>query len=422
VKHIVKVPWRAAVAVTVVVASFGALATAVSAGAQGSVRGFDGTTIKVGSMGIKGSLPLASLGAQARIKRFNDTKEIKGVKIQYTDYADDKQDPAVALSEARRLVTEDQVFAIVGDASANNPVSYFAQQHVPYFGGGFDYTYCSHTPSTKLWGFSIQGCIQPSNPSFVGDFFKAPLQYVQKASGKKRPTIVLFGANTDSGKTGLKFLAVSAKGAGFNVVGVQNTIPAPPPSDYTPYVQKMITADHGGPPDSIICEMTVECVTVWDQLKATGYKGKYISGLLADELVKILSGSAANGPYVYFTTSSPNMDRMKADIEAVGGSASKINYGALMGYTSTDMFIQALKTVAKKGKSNITPENVRKAASTQTWKFDGVMGATQYPKTTVFSYPSCLAVYESNGTAWQTAVPLICSTKTYSPNLKVPSS
>jgi hypothetical protein len=116
------------------------------------------------------------------------------------------------------------------------------------------------------------------------------------------------------------------------------------------------------------------------------------------------------------------MDRMKADIEAVGTSASKINYGAMMGYTSTDMFIQALKTVAKKGKSNITPENVQKAASTMTWKMDGVMGATEYPKTTVYSYPSCLAVYDSNGTAWTTAVPLVCSTKTYSPNLKVPSS
>ena len=96
--------------------------------------------------------------------------------------------------------------------------------------------------------------------------------------------------------------------------------------------------------------MTVECLSVWDQLKANGYKGKYLSGLLADVLVKTLAGSAANGPYVYFTASSPGMDRMKADIEAVQpGSAAKINYGALMGYTSTDMFIQALKTGGREG-------------------------------------------------------------------------
>src|SRR6185312_4815698 len=90
VKHEKRVPWRAAVAVVVVMAAFGTLASTGSAGAQGSVRGFDGTTIKVGSLGIKASLPLVGLGAQARIKRFNDTNEIKGVKLEYTDYADDK--------------------------------------------------------------------------------------------------------------------------------------------------------------------------------------------------------------------------------------------------------------------------------------------------------------------------------------------
>ena len=61
------------------------------------------------------------------------------------------------------------MFALVGDASGNNPAQYFAQQHVPYFGGGFDLTYCSNKPSTALWGYGIQGCIPPSDPSWVGD-------------------------------------------------------------------------------------------------------------------------------------------------------------------------------------------------------------------------------------------------------------
>jgi ABC-type branched-subunit amino acid transport system substrate-binding protein len=391
-----------------------------SASAAGAVRGFDGTTISVGTIGIKSSLPLVELGAQARIKRFNDTDEIKGVKIKYTDYADDKQEPATALSEARRLVTQEQIFAIVGDASAQNPATYFTQQHVPYFGGGFDATYCSPNPSTKLWGFSIQGCIQPSNPSWVGDLYKAPYEYVSKKVGKTKPTAAIFGANTDSGKRGNQYFAVGAQGAGFKVVSVQSTIPQPPPADYTPYVQKLLTADNGKPPDTIICEMTVECLGVWDQLKANDYKGVYLDSLLSDALVKVLAGSAAQGPYVYFSASNPGMNQMKADIDAVQpGASSKIDYGALEGYTSTDMFIQALKDVAAKGKSNITPENVQKAASKMTWKLDGVMGETIYPKTTVYSYPSCLAIYESNGTAWTTGQPLTCSTKTYSPKTKV---
>ena len=140
-KAIVARPLHAVIAVAAVVVVVGAsLASAGGAAAQGSVRGFDGTTIKVGSLGIKSSLPLVQLGAEARIKRFNDTNELKGIKIQYTDYADDKTDPATALSEVRRLVTQEEIFALVGDASAQNPLTYLAQQHVPYFGGGFDNT------------------------------------------------------------------------------------------------------------------------------------------------------------------------------------------------------------------------------------------------------------------------------------------
>ncbi len=51
------------------------------AGAQSSVRGFDGTTIKVASYGYASQFANVPLGVQARIKRFNDDNEIKGVKI-----------------------------------------------------------------------------------------------------------------------------------------------------------------------------------------------------------------------------------------------------------------------------------------------------------------------------------------------------
>ena len=50
---------------------------------SGPVRGFDGTTIRVASLGIKGQLPSVEFGARGRIKRFDDTSELKGVKIEY---------------------------------------------------------------------------------------------------------------------------------------------------------------------------------------------------------------------------------------------------------------------------------------------------------------------------------------------------
>jgi len=135
------------VAIVLALSSVGVFGVSATSGAVPSVRGFDGKTITVAGLGIKAQLPTGETGAEARIKRFNDTNELPGIKVDYKELADDKQDPATALSEARRLVTQVGVFAIVGDISANNPGEYFTQQHVPYFGFAFDNSYCAQTPS-----------------------------------------------------------------------------------------------------------------------------------------------------------------------------------------------------------------------------------------------------------------------------------
>ena len=81
------------------------------------------------------------------------------------------------------------------------------------------------------------------------------------------------------------------------------------------------------------------------------------------------------------------MNQMKADFDAFqSGAAAKADTGMVAGYLSTDMFIQALKKVAAKGKSNITPANVRKVASTLTWQIKGVAGPTTYPTATVGTF------------------------------------
>src|SRR5262245_9082410 len=77
----------------------------LSAPAGAQERGFDGTTVKIAGYGIKESLPGAEFGAKARVDEFNTSNEIPGVKIEFSEFVDDKQDPATALSEVRRLVT-----------------------------------------------------------------------------------------------------------------------------------------------------------------------------------------------------------------------------------------------------------------------------------------------------------------------------
>ena len=189
-------------------------------------------------------------------------------------------------------------------------------------------------------------------------------------------------------------------------------MPQPPISDYTPYAQALLTADNGKPPDAMLCLLAVDCIATYSLIKANGYNGTYISSLYSDFLTKSLAGSAANINFVNLTENTPGLTQLKADVNAFKPGAS-IDSGTVASYSSTDMFIQALKTIAKKGKSNITPENLQKAAMNQTWQIKGLAGPTSYPKSTVGQYPACTSEVLSTGTAWQTVTPFGCSTKQF---------
>jgi ABC-type branched-subunit amino acid transport system substrate-binding protein len=369
---------------------------------------------------LKQQLGSGETGARARLKRFNDTNEIKGVKINYSELADDKGDPATSLSEARRLVSQTGIFALVGDISTVDPVDYLTQQHVPVFGGGFGPAYCSPSPTTKLWLFAVTGCFSNPNPSFVNDNYKSFYTYVNKQTGKKHPTMVQFANDTASGKQANKVFSVAATGAGFKVVSQQSQIPLGGVSDYTPYAQAIMTANNGKQPDATFCSADTECLGLWQLLQAEGYTGVFGSGLYTDILVKPLKGSMTQFASYNFSSDTPGMKQMKADLDAYQpGAAAKTDVGSFYGYASADFFVQVLKKVAAKGKSNITPENVQKVASTFTWDLPGVAGPTKFPQSTVMGFPACLSAMVDDGTAWQTVVPYKCSSKTYSPNLKV---
>ena len=135
--------------------------------------------------------------------------------------------------------------------------------------------------------------------------------------------------------------------------------------------------------------------------------------------MKPLKDSYVNLNFGSLSGSSPTLKQMLTDLDAYqSGAAAKVDTGSVFAYSSADMFIQALKQVAKKGKSNITPENIQKVASTITWKLDGLMGPVQYPKATVMTYPACFSDSLSDGTVWNTVIQLSCSTKTFAPPSK----
>jgi ABC-type branched-subunit amino acid transport system substrate-binding protein len=404
-----------------VVLSIAALAALVSVGlalapaalAQ-SQPGFDGTTIKIAGFGLKSVLPSLEDGARARVKQFNDNKELKGIKLDYVEFADDKTDSATALSEVRRLVTQDQVFALVPDSSLVAPGQYITQQKVPTFGSSFGPEYCTTKPSKAVWIFGAWGCQTSNQPAVTRDAEAQALKYVQEASGKQKPTVALITADDATGVLASKVLGAEFEqnGGWGKLVYNKASIPNPAPGDLSPFAQALLTSNDGSAPDLIRCAAGNPCIPLYSLLRAQGFKGEYEHELYTDLLVKPFAGSVTSQSFRNVTTQNPGYDKLRAAVEA-SKPGTKVDVGVMYGYLSTDMFIQALKLAAKNGKSGITRQNVQKAASTMTWEVPGVAGPTKYPASTVTPTPMCREVMKSNGTSWETVEPFACNMKAY---------
>ncbi|MDQ6527374.1 ABC transporter substrate-binding protein [Nocardioides sp. LHD-245] len=405
-----KASWPIAVASVVAAALVAGCGSSVD-GSASSARGYDGTTITVAGMGAKANMGSAEIGARARIERFNADQEIPGITIDYTEFVDDQANPATSLAEARRLVTSEQVFAIVGDVSQTNPAQYFAQQKVPYFGIGLEPSYCADKPSTDLWGFGYSGCLTPLDPEKLPDAFGLLRKYAAEKTGKESPTIALFSYDVESGRITTQYGETELAGAGFDVVFSKAMVPPPPVSDYTPYIQQLLKADGGDAPDVIQCYLGPDCVQIYALLQATGFQGIYAHSLWSDALVEPLAGSVTPIAWANPNDSTPAADQMRADIKAVEADQA-IDIGVISGYFSAAMFIDALKKVAADGKDEITPEAVRDAASTMTFEIEGLVGPTRYPDASAVA-TGCRSVLESDGTRWQTVEEFTCLDDTF---------
>ena len=395
----------------------GSSATTSSAGAATtgqkvakSSRGFDGTTIKVAGIGSLGrGFAGAEVGAEARFKRANDTSELNGIRIQFVEMADDKSDPAVATSEVRRLVTQDQVFAIVPDLSPVNPGPYLAAQHVPYVGYGFDNSYCTQKPSTAVWGFGFNGCVVPANPPVMPDSYGALYKYVSAKTGKVHPSMVVTSGDIQSGKNTARLQASSAEGAGFNVVEAKGNVPIVT-SDYSPYVQDWMTADGGKQPDVIACLLNMQCIAAWQAVKAAGYKGVFNQTLgNVDALAKPMAGTVTAA--YYNTQPNAGLTQMEADFAAFKPGTALTGYANVPAYFAADMFIQALKKVGR----DTTPEAVQTALANQVWQISGLVGPLKYPESTVGPTPACVEVLTDppDGSGYQVVEPYACSDRKY---------
>jgi ABC-type branched-subunit amino acid transport system substrate-binding protein len=373
-----------------------------------------GGTIKIGGLGFMQNFGDATVGAEARFKRANDSNEVKGYKFEYAGFANDNNDPTTALSEARRLVTQEGIFALVPDVSLQTPGTFLNQQQIPWFGTGYNATYCPDH-GVKGWGFSVYGCILRSDPkrAYLNNFDL--LKKELESKGQSNLTMAQIGTDSQPAKTGIELSASSAQGAGFKVVYAKGTIPAPPAvvGDYSPYVQAVMTSNNGNPPDVFYASAppTIS-LQLFSDLRAAGFKGTILSPYYSKILLKPLAGSYVFFQFAGFEQSSKGIDQLKADVEAFKPGAS-LSLTVAGGYFAADMFIQAVKLALKSSKT-LTTASVQKAASTMTYQIKDTIGPTKYPDSYEIPKKACATLeYDADGTGFTIAQPFTCTTKTY---------
>jgi ABC-type branched-subunit amino acid transport system substrate-binding protein len=403
-----------AVFVTLVVAGVVAalLTPSVGGAAAPRVATASGGKITVAGLGYVQTFGDAGTGAAARFQAANKNKEVKGYTFDYKELADDKNDPNTALSEARRLVTQDGVLAIVPAVSVVTPSDYLTQQQIPWFGVGYDTTYCPE--SGTGFGLSAFGCLIPTNPKRVPGTQWTLLKKELATKGIQNPTLALLGTDTTSGKDSVQSGASAAEGAGFKVVYAKGAFPGPPAvvGDFSPYAQALLQSNDGKAPDVIYTSIApTSALSLTGLINSSGYTGTFISPFYSPVLLNALKGAYVFVQFAGFEADSPGIKTMNDQIEAYK-PGTKPSLALAAGYFSADMFIQAVKNSLKTSKT-LTSASVQKAAAKMTYQIKDTVGPTHFPASFTTPNKSCATLEYDDGTAFQIVQPFYCTTKTF---------
>jgi branched-chain amino acid transport system substrate-binding protein len=373
--------------------------------------GVSDKSIKIGGVVVKSSPTGYStgdteIGAKARFDRANAEGGVNGRKIEFSGAEDDGMDPAKGGTAAKKLVQKDKVFALV---PVNSPVfgggPFLEQSKVPWFGWATGPQWCGTTT-----GFGYNGCLAPK-PGAGSQTWWGNLVAAQ-VGGAKGKTAFIQGTDSSGSKYGVGTIGHSFAAAGFALVGTSVAIPSTaPPADFSPYVNKIMKSNKGGPPDVVVSVIAGGKFNtgLYAGLKKAGYKGaitdavSYDPKILADPAAKAaLDGVLAAPMFEPFESDSPEVAKMKADIQKAAPGTSVFTQSMAIGYWSADIFLK----IAEKSGKTLTRDSFLQAASNFSYENPG-FGKISYPKDQ--SEPNgCGALVKLSGGAFSVVQHLKC--------------
>lgn len=308
---------------------------------SGLTRGVTDDVVRVGCIYEAANYSGYEDGVRAA---FHRVSEVNGRTFELLPCEDDAADPAQHLQIARRLVEQDEVFAIVTAAQSTSPsvATYLNENEVPYLGWGFNNTFCA-----MRWGHGFDGCLNGAFSEDVPRPYLNPylVQPMIDASGIDPADIraAIIGSDSDGGRAGNENYTALFESAGATVVYVESVIPVPgPTTDYTPFVQAALADD----PNIVLVSTAFGDVGgLTAALKASGYDGAimnfvaYVPGLLdaVPELAAALDGTYVLASLVPQEQQNEYIMVVEGALEESGAESGRfITFGASLGFLMGD--------------------------------------------------------------------------------------
>jgi branched-chain amino acid transport system substrate-binding protein len=314
--------------------------------------------------------PLAGYGKQARngqqmrVDEINEAGGVRGRKLRYL-VEDNGYDPKKALLAARKLSTDDKVFAIIGHIGTGTNMAAMPVQ--------FERNVINFVPLTGAR--QMFDPVHPLKFAFATPYFDQLRVFVPQLAKEKGATKI--GIIYQDDETGLEMLRgteAGLKSAGLSLT--EKTSFKRGATDFSSQVAKLAAAG---------CDMVVlgtiirETVGTVAEARKLGFNPIFIgSSAMYTNLIHQLGGKAVEGVYAVHTVVHPYTDEQSKPV-ADWAAKYKAKFGedptvfSVYGYTGVDMFAKA----ADKAGANLTTESFIAAMESTTFPPD-IFGSPEF--------------------------------------------
>lgn len=375
-------------------------------------RGVTGDAIKVGGLSqLSNGWPGVEIGAEARFARANRDGGIHGREIDYIGTEDDGGDGAQNLNLARDLVLREEVFAIVPATSVGllpQTTDFLETEKVPYIGWGFMPGYCGSS-----FGFGFNGCLigaDNENPSLAGPLVEG----LDLAEGS---TVAIQSWDNPPGRDSEPVHVGAWESFGMDVVHWSADLPGDDsPTDFTPFVQRLLSSDDGGAPDVIVTNAGFSLTTgLTAALKEAGYEGHimgfvtYLPDLLASDadFRASLDGAYVDAQWLPAEFGGDAIEQIQADLEAIDEDPT-VSSNISIGYWSADLLVQMLDAAGE----DLSPERFDEAINGDGFTYESEftppgIGPVAYPENHDVAVP-CGSLVRASGDEFEPILPMTC--------------